>query len=322
MGIISQNLENLIQAYKYNKSGGKVLPAIYVIEPTNTCNLRCSMCPNNEISNKGFMDFNLFRQIVEQISDSAKTILLYFTGEPLLHERIVEMISFCKNATTARVVLSTNGTALDSYLANDLIRSGLDTLIIGIDGNSKQTYEKIRVGAKFQDVCSNVLDFINIRGNGHEPELYLKLVRVNQDQNEIEDFVRRWDHYPCKIMISDLSSWANQLHGICDFGEYSYLGLQNPRNPCADLWFKMVINCSGDVVQCCYDFSGKYILGNLRSQEICEIWNDNLIQKLREKHRESGYENISLCRHCSEWSSEEDEYQYFSEYGALIGGRP
>lgn len=322
MDVVSQNLENLIRSYKHDELVEEILPAIYVIEPTNVCNLNCLMCPNSEMTDKGFMSFGLFRQITDQIKASAKTILLYFTGEPLLHKKIIEMIKLCKKETKANVIVSTNATVLDSGLSQELIGSGLDTLVVSIDGNSKETYKKIKQGAKFENVCNNILNFIDIKKNKDNPELYVKLIRMKQNRNEIDDFIKRWQVYPCKILISDLSSWAGQFFKLYELMDNVYLGPKKSHKPCADLWFKMIINYRGDVVQCCYDFGGKHILGNVRLQRICEIWNSDLMRNIRKIHKENKYYNIPLCKSCREWSDEEDEYQYFPEYRSFIGGRP
>ena len=88
-----------------------LLPPYYVIEPTDICNFRCSICPHSQEWNNtqhGIMDLSLFKRIVSQIADSACVIQLYWMGEPLLNPNIIEMIAFCKQTTKAKVIISTN----------------------------------------------------------------------------------------------------------------------------------------------------------------------------------------------------------------------
>src|SRR3954464_15954602 len=108
-----------------NRLSDMIIPPIYVIEPTNSCNVDCIMCPNRHYKEHGTMSFDLFVAIIDQISPYAKVIMLYFVGEPLLHPRIVDMIRYCKAHTSARIVLSTNAMLLDGLLAEQIIESVL-----------------------------------------------------------------------------------------------------------------------------------------------------------------------------------------------------
>ena len=319
---ISTNLGHVVQAYRSVNVKEKILPAIYIIEPTNACNLNCVMCPNANKNTKGFMDFCLFENIIKQIKDSAKTILLYYRGEPLLHSDLTQMIELCKKRTQARVILSTNATMLTKLISEKLMSSGLDDIILCLDGNSKETYEQIRRNANFDNVQENITNFINLRGNKVKPEILVQLIEMHINKHEIDDFKNKWKKIGCKVLITWLNSWAYQLPKLMTMSDSVNPNRREIRTHCADLWFKMVIDYKGKVVLCCHDYSEKCIIGDLKKQCIEDIWNSEEIRKLRKLHKERKFSKIKLCKNCIDWSKEDDEYDYFSEFASFRGGRP
>lgn len=71
-------------------------PTVFYIEPTNDCNLSCIMCPRKKSRKEvGYMSFDLFRHVVDQLADrNIAQLSLHLTGEPLLHPRIVAMVRY------------------------------------------------------------------------------------------------------------------------------------------------------------------------------------------------------------------------------------
>ena len=123
-----------------------MLPSFYVIEPTNRCNLKCSICPNSigYPLKRGYMEWDLFVKIINQIKNVAQIIQLYWMGEPLLHTRLIDMIKYIKKNTCAKVIISTNGNLLNKKIANLLIDSGIDKIIISCDAaESQEVYSQI-----------------------------------------------------------------------------------------------------------------------------------------------------------------------------------
>lgn len=321
MNSISQNLENVIYSYRSGILDKSIFPAIYVIEPTNICNLNCIMCPNDNIKSKGFMDFNLFRSIINQIKTTAKVILLYNTGEPLLHSKIIDMVKYCKEKTDAKIILSSNATLLNKDISKKLIESKLDEIILCLDGNSPETYEKIRIGADYYAVLENILDFIKLADESNKPKVIIQLIKMNINEHEIGEFKNKWSKLNCEVSISNLDNWAHQLPIIINKSEITSSAAIS-REPCADLWFKMAINHSGEVTICCYDYNKKIRIGSLKDHTIEELWNNNKIKQFRKLHFENKYLDIDFCRNCNKWSKEIDEFAYFPEFSFFRAGRP
>ena len=125
-------------------------PTHLQIEPTTYCNLRCLLCPVNTGLNRprGHMDFKVFQKVVDEVGEYLFFILLWDWGEPFLNPEIYAMIRYAVERGI-KVVSSTNGHLFAQYdHADRVVRSGLDTLIVALDGITQETYEGYRQGGE------------------------------------------------------------------------------------------------------------------------------------------------------------------------------
>lgn len=320
----SKNLENVVISYRTGVLDKEILPPILVIEPTNQCNIDCIMCPVKHNSANGYMDFKLYTKIIDQAKTAVKAILLYFRGEPLLYPNLIEMIEYAKENTNARVILSTNATLLTKVLSKKIIKSKLDDIVFSIDGYTKQTYEKIKRGADYNRVTKNVQEFISLKHKmNSKVNIGIQLVKLKMNNAENDAFRQKWGKLGCIVDITWFNTWANQISNYNRFSDKLSPNLLNPRTPCADLWFKCVVNYDGKVVLCCHDFKETEVMGDLKKQKLSEIWNNEKIKFLRNMHIKGMINKVCLCQSCMEWSKGDDEYIYFPEFNFKgLGGRP
>jgi sulfatase maturation enzyme AslB (radical SAM superfamily) len=158
------SLSQSLIAYDRRDPRLRSLPDEVLIEPVMGCNLRCPMCPvtgapdSMDGRTPVIMQFEVYRRIIEQLSDRPRHILLTIFGEPLLHPRIVEFVALAKQGGH-NVHIITNGTKLTGELAVRLIEARLDVLTVSIDGLTRQTYERLRVGASRDRVLANLREF-------------------------------------------------------------------------------------------------------------------------------------------------------------------
>ena len=131
------------------------------LEPTSLCNLKCPMCPQSIGANKdnGFMDMDVYRHILEQVRGHVLEVNLFFRGEPMMHKNLGEMTTLAHEAGIA-VHVNTNATTLRAKQTAMLLDSKLDKLTVSFDGADKETYERMRLGAKFELTLKNVREFL------------------------------------------------------------------------------------------------------------------------------------------------------------------
>ncbi len=276
-------------------------PAALWIEVTNKCNLRCVMCANSlvEKSKTGFMEWEVFRRIVDEASGYATTAFLFLGGEPLLHRDIFRMIAYAESRGM-KVRLHTNATLLDEAKAEKLIASGLSLISFSFDGYDKESYEKVRVGAKFERTLENVRNFLKIKGSSKKPYTILQnIVEYGEDEEtkrRREAFYRMFSDLPLDdIEVRMIHPWAGKFSD----SEFRLPPVRKDRfYPCAYLWRTMNILWNGTVVPCCLDITGEVTLGNVREKSLREIWNDLPIRRMRRLMLERRHEEIEMCRNC------------------------
>ena len=157
-------LVQLFSSYKQRKTRISYMPFRLWVEPTSHCNLRCIMCPNKDLprEQKGFMDWTLYRKIIDEASEYVFDIHLLHRGESLLHPDFFKMAQYAHDKGLT-VKFHTNGTLLDEEKAYKLINSGIDQFSFSFDGYQKETYERIRVGGSFEKTVNNIVRFLEIK---------------------------------------------------------------------------------------------------------------------------------------------------------------
>jgi radical SAM protein with 4Fe4S-binding SPASM domain len=303
--VLSNCLSSIIN-YKQKKTTITNKPVTVWVEPTNRCNIKCVMCPNPAIpkGDLGFMDMDLYKNIIDQVQDYAAAIELLFAGESFLHKNIFDMIEYAKSKGI-QVVTSTNGTLL-GLRKDDILRSGLDRLNIAFDGYNKQTFEKIRVGAKFDRVFDQTIDFLEEkkRRNLNKPFVVITTLEVGLDEYDDDDIEKQKINFYSKFkdlpidefIIKQPNTWGGYFKETEDFNHQK---LAPTFDPCSHLWSSMSIHWDGTVVPCCFDFFNELVLGNVKEKSIDEIWNDEPIVNFRKSMLDGSYLDMNpLCEKC------------------------
>jgi radical SAM protein with 4Fe4S-binding SPASM domain len=291
-------------SYYHRKLPVRNNPEVFAIEPTNYCNLRCSMCPRKLMKRKiGYMDFELFKKIIDEVKEYNSYVWLHDFGESLFHPKIDLFIDYCAD-NGVMPFLSTNATILNEKNALKILNSKLETIILSLDGTTKETYEKIRVNGDFDETKSNILNFLELKKKMHKTKPYtiIQTIRMKETEKEIEAFKEQWRGIADNILIKKFSVWADQVAGIKNLSEEEqrYFPFRKERFPCSLLFKNVVVLWNGDVVPCCLDYDAKFVLGNVNENTLKEIWNSEKFNELRRNHIDGNYDN-PLCKGCLEW---------------------
>jgi radical SAM protein with 4Fe4S-binding SPASM domain len=277
-------------------------PIAVDIGTTNFCNAACIMCPHSKLQTFGTMDMGLYMKIIDNCQRlNIREVNLSFFGEPFLDKDIVERIEYAKKHTI-KVGMFSNGSMLNESIINQIIKVGLDSITISFDGATKETYDKVRKNLDFNIVRDNILNLIKYRNenNSKVPEINLVLVELEENKKEIKQFYKYWKKKVDNINIINMRNWTGdiQKEGTKESFHYS----KSKRKPCALLWIKMVVDWNGDVVLCCDDWNHSVILGNLKTQNIEDVWNSNKLKYIRDAHKKGEFHHVSLCTSCNKKS--------------------
>ncbi len=284
-------------------------PAVLWVEPTNKCNLKCAMCPNSVLDKSagGYMDEGTLRKIVDEFGAmhprGTGVIALFLGGEPLLHDRIFDMIAYARGRGLA-VNLATNATLLSREKAELILEKSPSLLILSFDGYDKESYEKARLGARFERTVGNILHLLEEkrRLGRAEPRirLYSLVLDTAASERERERFVRFYRETfggrgIDEFLIEDARGWAGLFGSRGDERFTPRVERGRKYFPCTRLWDSMSILWDGRVVPCCADFAGEVVLGNVRNASIGEIWNGGPYVSLREKMLAKDLGGVTLC---------------------------
>ncbi len=271
----------------------KKAPLELMIEPTNLCNLACLMCPHKTMKReKGIMSNKLFQKIIDQAARlRVKNIKLAGMGEPLLDKDIVKKIAYAKKKNLT-VKMFTNAMPLNKKISKQLIESGIDEVIVSIDGGSRKTLERIRKGASFSKLQTNLENFNLERQKALKrskkiPELIINVTHQKGNKQERKLIQKTWGKFTDKIRFFPIHNWGSQ--------EVT----PRPSFPCHLLFFQMAICWDGRVTLCCIDYECQYPQGNLNNTSLEKIWQSKKVWEIRQLHLRGKSDTIPPCRSCS-----------------------
>jgi len=292
----------IYSAYTCRKIRGVPLPMRLWIELTNVCNLNCKMCLNKSIpkNKRGFMDFNLFKKVIDEASNFVYDVYLHHRGESLLHPDIFKMIEYAKmkNIFTR---LHTNATLLTEEKSYLLLNSGLDFLSFSFDGYEKETYEKIRVGANFERTLGNINNFLRIKKklNKKTPYAVFTVIEFTESKTKNDNkkkFISQFNSLPLdKFIIRKPHNWGGDYNVKEEKANFSK---ENNYLPCTFPWYSLTIFYDGDVLPCPQDFFGKNRLGNMKDTSLSEIWDSTNLISLRKKMVMKQCQSMEPCNKC------------------------
>jgi MoaA/NifB/PqqE/SkfB family radical SAM enzyme len=285
-------------------------PKVILLDTTNFCNLKCSMCGHRLMTRKqGKMGMELYRKIIDEIASEDRHIRVWVTffGESLiLQHRLYWQILYAKYKGLTDVVLNSNGTLLDEEASKCVIESGLDGIYIGIDAFKPETYNKIRVGGDYQKTVANVNRLLEMKSELHSPlpKVFVQFVEMRENCDEIADFTKYWTERGASVKIRPKVTWA----GTVD--PYDVKQTNEQRYPC--YWAMRTFNVcwDGRVVLCSVDYDAKLVAGDLsnKKETIKSIWG-NKLHILRKYQQRGWYDEMpEFCQNCTDWQMATAEY--------------
>lgn len=313
------NALKVLGSFYYSRYTGKPsqkgLPIALSFEPTTSCNLRCPECPSGLRSftrPTGMMDPELFRNTIDELSDTLLYLIFYFQGEPYLHPRFFDLVRYAsdKGIYTAT---STNAHYLSDDKARRTVESGLDRLIISIDGTTQDVYQQYRIGGSLEKVLEGTRNIMKWKKElkSQTPHVIFQFLVVKPNEHQIEDVKRLAlemgvDEVALKTaQIYDYEQGSDLIPTIDRYARYSrqsdgkYAIKNGLLDHCWKMWHSCVITWDGLVVPCCFDKDGEYRMGDVKQQSFRSLWFGEVYRNFRKTLIRDRSE-IEMCRNCTE----------------------
>ncbi|MGQ9628957.1 MAG: radical SAM protein [bacterium] len=272
------------------------------IEVTKLCNLRCKMCALHSDSidhpqAKGhppYMKFSDIKRLAEEIKSLNPDAVCspQFQGEPFLHPDFLKIVEFF-SSLGLKTSFVTNGTLLGRNQALSLVENGVDTVCVSIDGATKDTYERIRIGSNYERVVKNLEFLIKCRDGREFPRIGVSYTLQSENEDEFELFLERW---------IDRVDYVNANNVAVDGVPVKKNFDLDFRYPCPHLWDTVIVLTNGDVAPCCRDYKYEEVMGNVFEESIRDIWRGEKYRMFRELHLRGEYDKIPICGNCDTWS--------------------
>lgn len=294
------------------------LPMTISLEPTTACNLRCPECPSGLrqfTRDTGNLKTDFFRSTVDQLYKDTTWLIFYFQGEPYINPAFLDMVAYA-HSKGMYTLTSTNGHFLNRDNAEKTVRSGLDRIIISVDGTTQETYEQYRVEGKLETVLQGARNLVHWKKalKSKSPHIIFQFLVVSHNEHQMEAL----QSLAKEIGIDEVRYKTAQVydyeHGNALLPKnlkYSrYLptpdGTWKPKhilnNHCWKLWHACVITWDGLVVPCCFDKDAVHRLGDLKKHSFKEIWKASPYQEFRTSLLK-GRSEIDICTNCTEGCS-------------------
>lgn len=313
------NVSKLLTSFYITKWTNKPVqwgrPMTISFEPTTACNLRCPECPSGLRSftrETGNLSSDFFRKTINDLYKDLIYLIFYFQGEPYINPDFLEMVGHA-NAKGLYTITSTNGHFLNKENCKKTIVSGLDRIIISIDGTTQEVYEGYRIKGKLDMVLQGarnlvaakkemksstphiIFQFLVVKPNEHQiDEVYKIAKEIGVDEVKLKS-AQVYDYENGNDLIPTIEKYSRYKKNAN--GTYSLKNVIG--NTCWKLWHACVITWDGIVVPCCFDKDAKHRLGDLKSQNFGDVWEGKKYKNFRTQLLK-GRENIDICTNCTE----------------------
>lgn len=296
-------------------------PFMMMVEPTNFCNLKCPLCPsgNGDMTRaRGQMDLGDFERLLDEAGDYLVLLMLWNQGEPFINKAFVPMVR-AAHARRIPTMTSTNGHFVRTLeQAREVVASGLDEIIISLDGVDQETYETYRVGGKLERVLQGArllaqakremasrtplvnLQFIVFRHNEADLEEAERLARDLEADKFLTKTAQVYSSQEAATFLPEGDLYRRYEPTPAE-GNGSGLRVKGqPVRGCKVLWYSSMVNWNGDVAPCCFDKDVDFGMGDtFNGSSFAEIWRGRAYMDFRRTVL-ADRRTVDMCRNCSE----------------------
>lgn len=268
------------------------VPRAIQIETNLACNAKCPFCPYTHLERgPKFMEDWIWRKIVDETRGLGVIYRPFLINEPLSERRLAEIMKYIKQDSTARVEINSNGGLMTEKRAQEVLDAGLDVVRFSVDGFSRETYDKSRVGVDFDAVVRNVNRFVEVRDKGgYRCHVEVRMIDMPENKHEQAAYVDYWSPRVDEVLVVPLYRWP-------------WEGQEKPvQKPCLKILDEMFFYTDGSAPLCCWDSAGRGIVGDVKTESVLDIWNGPVMKAMRDLLNRGRRDLIHLCSRCDAYA--------------------
>jgi radical SAM protein with 4Fe4S-binding SPASM domain len=288
-------------------------PYMLQIEPTNTCNLSCPLCPvsGNRLGRKSqHLSMADFKSIIDDMESYLLFLILWDWGEPFMNQELPHMIQYASDRDI-KTVTSTNAHFLsNSAYVEEILKSGLTTLIVAIDSLHEENYTAYRKKGDLGKALDGLRNLLKLKKKlKSKTFVNLRMVIMKYNEHELGDMRNlakrlKVDYFTVKTVNPSCGASSMDQEILPNnpaFRRYEYIKDTYERvrinTHCTRIWRMSNIFSNGDVVPCCYDYNCEMKVGSIHEKPLSEIWHSSAYRDLR-KNIYYNKDSIPKCRDC------------------------
>jgi radical SAM protein with 4Fe4S-binding SPASM domain len=307
------------------RENAKDYPMMLVLSFAYPCNALCPHCPytnsniRKEYKDTPYMPENIFKKIADESGPYGSYLRISGGGEPMLHPKAVELLVYAKKKG-CKIGLITNGSKFESNSLEKLIDSEIDIIEFSVDADNEKDYAIYRKGLDWQTLNKNVERAVEYR-NKIKSKSKIIVSAVNQKGINLESVEDYWVNKSKHkqnfgqgadyIIKRKYLSWGNNTEidqtKSADPAPYS----DTSNTPCPFIFERLNIDSRGNVMVCGYDISANTSMGNVKDENIKDIWNGEGFNFYRAKHLNNEGHEISMCSQCPDWKYRSWDHNYW-----------
>lgn len=258
------------------------------------------------------MKEDFFRKLIDDMGRKLTWLIFYFQGEPYINPKFLDMVSYA-HMKGIYTITSTNGHFLHPENARKTVASGLDRILISVDGATQDVYEQYRIEGKLETVLQGARNLVQAKkdANSNTPHIVFQMLVVKPNEHQIDTIKKLAKEIgvdEVKLKTAQVYEYETGNELIPTLDKYSRYkqnadgtwAVKNKLlNHCWKLWHACVITWDGMVVPCCFDKDAIHRLGDLKKNSFKEIWKGAAYEGFRNK-LSGGRKEIDICTNCTE----------------------
>jgi hypothetical protein len=239
---------------------------------------------------------DVWRKIIDDTRGLGITYRPFLINEPFSDNRMCDIMRYIRRDQTAKIELNSNGELLKEEKAREILDIGIDIIRFSIDGFTRETYEKSRVGVDFNKAVNRTTSFIELAAkNGGAGFIEVRMIGTPDNEHEHQDFLDFWRGMGVTAVITELYNWPWDP------------GVEAVELPCKKMLKEMFFYVNGKATLCCWDSHERGVIGDVTTDSVLDIWNGETNRKYRNLLAQGRRKEILLCSRCDAYKNHKFE---------------
>ena len=291
------------------------LPPVLTVEPTNICNLDCPLCVTGSgkmVRAGGRMEIETFQKLIDEVGDRIWYVIFYHQGEPYMNKAFLPSVKYAKKHGLYTET-STNAHFLNRQNAERTVESGLDAIIVSLDGTTQESYEKYRVKGKLARVLEGIRTLVAAKDRlcSKTPYILLQFLVMRHNEHQIPEIkLLAKDLGVDRLLLKNIQvetyrealEWLPQTENFqrYEIGGQNIRVRQGGKGVCPRPWLSSLVNWDGTIVPCCFDKNGQHTMGDISNGEhFVQVWSKQEYSAFRNKML-NRRNDIEICKNCNQ----------------------